>query len=317
MAAPPDLAGYTLLVPALGLGNVCQLALDLVINSLLTAAPPGSVAHALTLPSDAVAPTAGARPFSAPVPRASGGGATVDVATSLELYVVPAARVAVLQQRAPAYEGHHEALALQVARFARAAGVARVVAVTAIDAALRGDAELAAAAAAAAPVAVYVATAPDAAASETLRLPSWCGADGRALPTAATAGASDAADAASAAAPVPPGWEPLAPGAVAATRSLLSQALGTGFTAVLYRRLLSDALLAAAAGSSTPPPPAFTALMMFAAEGDNSADAAGLAGLLVRYCGGFGGLLGDGAKLTPPPYWDRLHGPGFDQALYG
>lgn len=292
-----SLAGYTLLLPSLGLGNVGQLALDLLLNTL---APTGAARHVATLPSAFVEPVVGAHPFDAPLgPRA--------MTTAVELYAVDGAKLAILQQRAPAVEGLHELWALQVARLAAAARVGRVVCVGGVDAALRGDAELARGGA---PSAVYVATRPDPAAVAA-RLPSWCGADGsRALPLPQGEGEEDEA-AEGAGESAPPEWEPLAPGAAAATSGLLSQALGAGYAPVYFRRLLGDA---ATRGDAAP---GFTAVMAFVSEGDNTPEAAGLAATVLAYVGApLAGVLG-GAPLAPPRYWARLHGGGFDQALFG
>ena len=315
MASPVaqlDLRGFTLIIPALGLGNVCQLAIDATINSLLQHNP-NAIRHVASIASEHVQATSGVRAFDAPLgPR--------DVATSVELYAIDSAKVALLQQRAPAYEGCHELWALQVYQLAREAGIERVVSIGAIDAALRGDDELSRSRG---PQAVYVTTSPDAAGARC-GLPSWLGADGSQAASSAAAAAvaeNDDENDGGAASKLP-GWEPIAPSAVRATRDLLSQALGSGYAPVYYRRFLSAKSVAAGAPSA----PAFSAIMAFASEGDNTADALALAELLIRYCKleGALGVAADAEKdaviistLVAPAYWKNLHGPGFDQSLFG
>lgn len=294
-----SLPGYTLLIPSLGIGNAGQLAVDLLINSL---ASTNAIRHVATLRSKHIEPAAGVNPFDS---QLGNNGIT----TALELYAVDSVKLAILQQRAPAAEGEHELFALELLRFVKAAGIAKVVCVGGIDAALRGDAELSAAGGdtSALPTAVFVSTRPDQAAA-TAGVPCWCGGDGTTLPSATQAALddSDSED-------VPsdlPGWDPIAPGAVAATRALLSQALGAGYAPVYYRRFLNDAIKSPADAT------AFTALMAFVSEGDNTPDAHRVAKLLSRYCG-LQTLLPSDAALVQPSYWSRLHGPGFDQMLYG
>ena len=276
------------MVPSLGLGNVCQLSLDALLNTALHAG--ARVCHAATLHSAHVSAMAGARPFDLPPSGARGG----DVCTALEVYTLPEAALAVLQQRSPALEGYHELWAEELARWAAACGIARIVAVTAIDAALRGDQELTAEGA----QVVYIATAPDAAAAAMWK--PWRGADGSLFSEVPTPLSKTGLDA----------TEPIVPAAVAATRALMSDALGSGYTPVFFRRMLNNRLLGRG--------PLFTAIMIFASEGDNTTDALVLAGCIECYARqpAGSGLL-QGARARPPLYWAQLHGPRPDQALYG
>jgi len=296
----PSLTGFTLLVPSLGLGNVCQLALDALVNSLLHD-DSSSISHAATLHSPYVSPVAGARPFDAP-PR--GGGD--DVCTALEVYTLPAARLAILQQRAPALEGFHELWAGSLARWAAASGITRVLIVGALDAALKGDRELSTELGGQSHV-VYIATAPDAAAAALWQ--PWCGADGSAAAMARLPNSVDIEHRSEVA--MPADWAPIAPAAASATRCLLADALGAGYTPVYFRRFLSDGMGSVTAAEHAP---AFTAVMLFASEGDNAPDALALAKALACYAG-----LAELAKggIRAPRYWAQLNGPRPEQALYG
>ena len=82
-ADPPVLRGATLVLPVVAVGNVAQLAADLLINSL-------RLPRVARLADDALLPAAGHR-----------GYAHVEgLASAMELYAGPGASVAVVQQRA-------------------------------------------------------------------------------------------------------------------------------------------------------------------------------------------------------------------------
>ena len=110
-AADPqqDWASYTLLLPVVAVGNVAQLAADLVIATL-------QLQRAGTLYHDALLPCIGAAAYS----HAPG------LSSGLELYACPQRRLAVLQQRAPAAPGLHAELAAATADWVAAAGFKQV-----------------------------------------------------------------------------------------------------------------------------------------------------------------------------------------------
>lgn len=105
----------TLILPVASVGNVGQLAVDLVINTLRL----GRVAR---LQDDALLPAVGSRPY-----------AHVDgLATALEIYQQGeqqpggSGRVAVAQQRSPAAPGTQAAFAERLAAFVKQSGVKEV-----------------------------------------------------------------------------------------------------------------------------------------------------------------------------------------------
>ena len=105
----PSLAGCTLVVPAVGVGNVGQLAADLIIET--SQAP-----RMGRLTDAALLPCVGVGAFSH-VPGAAFG---------VELFSLPGTNVYVLQQRAPAAPGRQREFADSLAAWAKEQGVAQV-----------------------------------------------------------------------------------------------------------------------------------------------------------------------------------------------
>ena len=314
-AASSSLEGYTLVVPALGLGNVCQLAVDLVVNTALVLREVeggGVVARAGHLATPHVAPTVGTAPYSVPITTTGGGGG--DVALNCEVYVVPEARVAVLQQRAACCDREHELYVAALASWAASARLARVLLLAGTDAILRpermargdrlvylstatGGLDAAAAAAGAtryvpptaaggsdedrAALALHVerarATAAAAAAGAGVT-GRGIAAAGSGVPSYYTGGAwlADVVGGGTAVSgdTTLPGWEAPSPAAIAATADAFAALWGTGYAPVYYRRWLSS-----------PAAPPLTLLALFMAEGDNLADAAALATAAAAYTG--------------------------------
>lgn len=139
---PVDLTGYTLVVPALGLGNVCQLAADLLVNTALVlrsveGGSTGVVVRAGHLASRHVQAAVGLSPYSVPIVAPGERGS--DAAVNCEVYVFPAAATAVMQQRAACLDREHELFIAGVAGWAARAGVAAVLVLTATDAILRPE----------------------------------------------------------------------------------------------------------------------------------------------------------------------------------
>ena len=110
-AFPPslDLSGATLVLPVVAVGNVGQLAADLLINTL-------RLPRAGRLSDDALLPAVGCTAY----PHAPG------LATALEVHRAAGGAVAVAQQRAPAAPGTQAAFAARLAAFVKAAGVEQV-----------------------------------------------------------------------------------------------------------------------------------------------------------------------------------------------
>jgi hypothetical protein len=365
-AAAPALAGYTLVLPALSLGNTCQMAVDLLVNTLLTrsagAADASCIRRIGFLSTPAVKPVVGSNPWSVPLPQPlphpggqGGGGVDAEISMNLEVFTVPSARLAILQQRAGAVAGLHEAVVQAVVEWARASGVAQLVVLSAADAIvmpgvvggperrlrfvssqLEGGAEAAAAVSLReSGIAEWKAPAPVAVAGVA-------GAGARTPTGAADPGdAADAPTPAAAEPPVQPSWQPPTAAAVAATKTAFADVWGAGCAPVYHRRALTASL-------------PVTTLLLFTSEGDNTLDAAVLA-LAAAHATGVRGLLapaasgdaaaaaaaaavGDAAavrdasaaqvkaspasalllpgSLVAPAYWATLFGGGIDQSMY-
>jgi hypothetical protein len=114
-----DISGCILVVPALGLATVSQLALDILV----------AAAERLgALYSQSIANVVGAATH-----------AGEDLAVSLELYSVPGTRVCLLQQRAVPVGGRQEAWVAELTAWAAAQGVARLLVLGAAEAGGRED----------------------------------------------------------------------------------------------------------------------------------------------------------------------------------
>jgi proteasome assembly chaperone 2 len=108
----PNLQGSTLVLPVVAVGNVAQLAVDLIVNTL-------QLQRSARLQDPSLLPAVGCKPYDH-VPG---------LATSLELYQPASGSgggVALVQQRAPAAPGTQPAFAERLAAFVKQAGVAEV-----------------------------------------------------------------------------------------------------------------------------------------------------------------------------------------------
>jgi hypothetical protein len=91
-----SLIGWTAVLPSLGIGNVCQLAIDAIVNTIINGRIEGVTAHKLGhLRSACVAPCVGGPAFDV-------AAAPWDVTTGIDVIAVPAWRVVFVQQRVPA-----------------------------------------------------------------------------------------------------------------------------------------------------------------------------------------------------------------------
>ncbi len=110
--------GATLVLPAVGQGNVGQLALDLLLN---TCASTGARVEACgPLRSRFVLPAVGNDAFDS-------SGAAGQMVSSLELYRIRDKGLVVLQVRAPIVDGARAELAQELARWAAEQGFARLL----------------------------------------------------------------------------------------------------------------------------------------------------------------------------------------------
>jgi hypothetical protein len=105
-AVLPSLAGYTVLLPAVSVGNVGQLAVDVVLATLQPALV-GQLHH------DALIPCCGSDPLDA---------ASTRLTTAMQLYVNEAAQLAVLQLRSGLLPGQGGAFLADLLAWCAASG---------------------------------------------------------------------------------------------------------------------------------------------------------------------------------------------------
>ncbi|KAJ1822167.1 Proteasome assembly chaperone 2 [Coemansia sp. RSA 2599] len=117
--------GSTLLVPAVSIGNVPQLAVDLLINTLQTS-------RIGILDSPSLTPISGTAGYD------HLGSETRSL--PLEVYQTKDAKWTILQQRSPPLPKHHRKFASELLEYIKSGGFSRVVVLASSDAALRTDA---------------------------------------------------------------------------------------------------------------------------------------------------------------------------------
>mmetsp|Transcript_13676 Transcript_13676/g.34449 ORF Transcript_13676/g.34449 Transcript_13676/m.34449 type:complete len:258 (-) Transcript_13676:352-1125(-) len=122
----PVLAGATLLLPGVSIGNVGQLAVDLLVHSL-------KLRRVGFLESQYVLPSVGNDAYSA-----TGTG---KLAVEMELYGADGG-VFVLQQRSPPVVGCQRLFAAELMDWVAASGFAKLVVLASIDSALREDLQI-------------------------------------------------------------------------------------------------------------------------------------------------------------------------------
>lgn len=130
--SPQDAVGksaWTFLLPAVTVGNIGQLAVDLLLSST-------SSQHVGRLATPA------ALPFAAPAPSAPQHLSSI--VTTLELYTIPteSGKVIVAQQRAPLSPGRAAEHAQALVNWARSAGCAEIVLLGSANAAGRRDQQI-------------------------------------------------------------------------------------------------------------------------------------------------------------------------------
>jgi len=110
---------YTLLVPAVGLGNVGQLAIDLILNTN------PKTEHIRPFKTRHVLPIVGNDPL--------GEGCSGSMATCVELYRLSESKVCIMQIRAPVLDGHAQLFADEMVNFALNAKMSKIAVVGAAD----------------------------------------------------------------------------------------------------------------------------------------------------------------------------------------
>jgi len=266
-----DFSGATLVLPTLSLGSIDQMAMDLLINTLSTKSPP-CVVRVGRLVTPFVQAVVGSSPF---------GSSLSGLANSLEVYFVAAAKVVLLQQRAPATPGQHEAFVSAVIEWAATAQIARIVALAAIDGISRVDSDFKESSSLR-----YIATAADPKIEAAGAVLLW-----RALPSAPVRVADSVvfgADGGAMGSTTLPqaestltGWTPPSAEDTESTALAFSGVWGSGYAPVYWRRSLSSA--ASGGDGGVPPPPSLRCILaVLASEGVNVPHAAALAELAAQ-----------------------------------
>ncbi|KAJ2119468.1 hypothetical protein GGH19_000116 [Coemansia sp. RSA 1807] len=117
-------SGSTLILPSVSIGNVPQLSVDLLINTL--EATRVGIIHS---------------PYLVPISGTSGFDHLPDQRlVPLEVYQTPDTKWTIVQQRSPPLAKHHKDFARELMDFIELGSFSRVIVLTSSDAALRGDA---------------------------------------------------------------------------------------------------------------------------------------------------------------------------------
>ncbi|KAI9276683.1 PAC2 family-domain-containing protein [Phascolomyces articulosus] len=120
---PEKLAGSTLILPSVSIGNVPQLTCDLLIHTL----HPERVGF---IANEAVMPIAG--------PRENGTG----VSLAVEVFQTKDQKWTIIQQRAPTFKGTRRQYIRDLVAFVQKYRFARVIVLTSADASLRTDSQI-------------------------------------------------------------------------------------------------------------------------------------------------------------------------------
>ncbi|KDN45103.1 hypothetical protein K437DRAFT_224452 [Tilletiaria anomala UBC 951] len=275
----------TLLIPAVSIGSVPQLAFDLLV-------------HAPALGLERVASVDVQDycvPFAAPLDSLAPSGKSHDnrnghggdrpalgVCTALEVYRNPSRRLTLLHQRSPVLKSRKDEFVQSLLSWIVQEGFSETLIVGSMDAGMRIDSEMDK------PL-VHLQPASSDKGHETK-------IDSGSLLSFITHSTPEFS-------PVSP--SPAHQNAFARSQkdTLVPPLPGAG----LVRRILSQH----AKQSSNDREARLAALLMFCGEGDNRGDAHALAGLLCR------GLRVEGEELQEPRSWQGLFGPTYNQALFG
>ena len=122
---PLPLEGKIVVVPILSVGNIGQMAVDLVVETA-AATRIGTLSHRFVLPAVGI----GAYSHH------------LGLCHAVEVYAVPGTRVVVVQQRSPAAPGCQEEFARDLVDWVARAGAAHLIMIGSLDATMRTDEEL-------------------------------------------------------------------------------------------------------------------------------------------------------------------------------
>lgn len=127
--SPPDLKGFTLIMPVVAVGNVGQLAADLIISTF-------SLTRVGHIHTDCLIPMAGSNPYSTRTEDADG------VHTAAEVYMSREMKMAVLQIRSPVIQKRSKKFRQVLISWIKASGFSRTIVLSSSHAYQRDDRQL-------------------------------------------------------------------------------------------------------------------------------------------------------------------------------
>lgn len=125
----PELKGFTLVMPVVAVGNVGQLAVDLIISTF-------SLSRVGHIHTDCLIPMAGSNPYSTRKEDADG------VHTAAEVYMSREMKLAVLQIRSPVIQKRTKKFRQVLISWIKASGFSRTIVLSSCHAYQRDDSQL-------------------------------------------------------------------------------------------------------------------------------------------------------------------------------
>ncbi|XP_019957570.1 proteasome assembly chaperone 2 [Paralichthys olivaceus] len=127
--SPPSLTDFTLVMPAVAVGNVAQLAVDLMVSTL-------NMKRVGYIHTDCLIPMAGNNPYSTCREDAE------ELHTPAEVYTAPELKLAVLQIRAPIIQTKSKKFRQQIVSWIKTSGFSRTVILSSSHAYQRDDQQM-------------------------------------------------------------------------------------------------------------------------------------------------------------------------------
>ncbi|XP_042317864.1 proteasome assembly chaperone 2 isoform X2 [Sceloporus undulatus] len=127
--ARPDFKGSTLLMPAVSVGNVGQLAVDLIISTL-------DISKVGYFYTDCLVPMTGNNPYATTEENAT------ELCINAEVYALPSKELVVLQLRSPFIKNKYRPFCQTILAWVKSCGFARIVLLSSSHAYQRNDQQL-------------------------------------------------------------------------------------------------------------------------------------------------------------------------------
>uniref|UniRef100_A0A2K5UC28 Proteasome assembly chaperone 2 n=1 Tax=Macaca fascicularis TaxID=9541 RepID=A0A2K5UC28_MACFA len=125
----PDLAGFTLLMPVVSVGNVGQLAMDLIISTL-------SMSKIVYFYTDCLVPMVGNNPY------ATAEGNSTELSINAEVYSLPSRKLVALQLRSIFIKYKSKPFCEKLLSWVKSSGHARVIVLSSSHSYQRNDLQL-------------------------------------------------------------------------------------------------------------------------------------------------------------------------------